>query len=110
MAQTQAVAKQLEQDVHSKPDVIQLPLELHEVRRAFAFGNKILLCLLHYLHNNNNEQLYINTACSGGQQCLLACTVHDVLGSDTRWFCRTPNCRDSRINHMFRNTFPMRDN
>ena len=21
-----------------------------------------------------------------------------------------PNCRDSRINHMFRNTFPMRDN
>ena len=25
-------------------------------------------------------------------------------------FSRTPNCRDSRINHMFRNTFPMRDN
>ena len=25
-------------------------------------------------------------------------------------FGRTPNCRDSRINHMFRNTFPMRDN
>ena len=31
----------------------------------------------------------------------------------TEWsnlFGRTPNCRDSRINHMFRNTFPMRDN
>ena len=26
------------------------------------------------------------------------------------WFGRTPNYRDSRINHMFRNTFPMRDN
>ena len=26
------------------------------------------------------------------------------------WFGRTSNCRDSRINHMFRNTFPMRDN
>ena len=25
-------------------------------------------------------------------------------------FGRTPNCRDSRINYMFRNTFPMRDN
>ena len=25
-------------------------------------------------------------------------------------FGRTPNCRDSRINHMFRNTFPMLDN
>ena len=25
-------------------------------------------------------------------------------------FGRTPNCRDSRINHMFGNTFPMRDN
>ena len=25
-------------------------------------------------------------------------------------FVRTPNCRDSRINHMFRNIFPMRDN
>ena len=25
-------------------------------------------------------------------------------------FGRTPNCCDSRINHMFRNTFPMRDN
>ena len=25
-------------------------------------------------------------------------------------FGRTPNCRDSRINHMFLNTFPMRDN
>ena len=23
---------------------------------------------------------------------------------------RTPICRDSRVNHMFRNTFPMRDN
>ena len=22
----------------------------------------------------------------------------------------TPNCRDSGINHMFRNTIPMRDN
>ena len=32
----------------------------------------------------------------------------------TREWCNlfgpTPNCRDSRINHMFRNTFPMRDN
>ena len=25
-------------------------------------------------------------------------------------FGRTPNCRDSRINHIFRNTFRMRDN
>ena len=25
-------------------------------------------------------------------------------------FGRTPNCRDSRINHIFRNTLPMRDN
>ena len=25
-------------------------------------------------------------------------------------FGRTPNCRDSRINLMFRNTFPMLDN
>ena len=25
-------------------------------------------------------------------------------------FGRTPNCRDSRINDMFRNTFPMLDN
>ena len=25
-------------------------------------------------------------------------------------FGRTPNCRDSRINHMFRKTFAMRDN
>ena len=25
-------------------------------------------------------------------------------------FGLTPNCRDSRINDMFRNTFPMRDN
>ena len=25
-------------------------------------------------------------------------------------FGRTPICRDSRVNHMFRNTFPMRDN
>ena len=25
-------------------------------------------------------------------------------------FGRTPNCRDSRINDIFRNTFPMRDN
>ena len=32
----------------------------------------------------------------------------------TREFCnrlgRTPICRDSRVNHVFRNTFPMRDN
>ena len=25
-------------------------------------------------------------------------------------FGRNPNCRDSRINHMFGNTFPMREN
>ena len=25
-------------------------------------------------------------------------------------FGRTPNCRDSRVNHLFRNTFPMPDN
>ena len=25
-------------------------------------------------------------------------------------FGRTPICRDSRVIHMFRNTFPMRDN
>ena len=25
------------------------------------------------------------------------------------WFGRTPNYRDSSINHMFRNTFPLRD-
>ena len=25
-------------------------------------------------------------------------------------FGRTPKCRDSRVNHLFRNTFPMRDN
>ena len=33
--------------------------------------------------------------------------------STREWFNRfgpTPNCRDSRINHMFGNTFPMRDN
>ena len=52
---------------------------------------------------------------------LFNCKVYDVSFGMyilytwcTREWCnrfgRTPNCRDSRINHMFRNTFPMRDN
>ena len=43
------------------------------------------------------------------------CTISAlVCTSCTRECCnrfgRTQNCRDSRINRMFRNTFPMRDN
>ena len=49
-----------------------------------------------------------------GKVYILSFGMHFLYTRGTRECCnrlgRTPICRDSRINHMFRNTFPMRGN
>ena len=52
--------------------------------------------------------------CARGMVYDLSFGIYFLYTWCTRELCylfgRTPNCRDSRINHIFRNTLPMRDN
>ena len=43
-------------------------------------------------------------------QVLYVLLVHQGTRECCNRIGRTPICRDCRVNHMFRNTFPIRDN
>ena len=72
------------QEVHTKAEIVQ-----------FTPGLLVLGVLLNCHPDLSVGMYFLYTWCTR-EWCNL--------------FGRTPNCRDSRINHMFRNTFPMRDN
>ena len=61
-----------------------------------------------YLLNNTNNPGRPGVRCmTSALEC--TCCTRGVQENYFNLLCRTPICRDTMINHMFRNTFPIRD-
>ena len=59
--------------------------------------------------NNTPKPRRAGVRCTTSAMVCTSCT-RGVQENAAIGLVRTPICRDSRVNHMFRNTFPMRDN